>query len=176
MAYTDLGKFSLYNSVQEGQYTVLYFKNENDKDFYELCSEVPTTDVTFLAIADDGAVCGVSSDLSTFNPNGFRFLQSDDASEASYEPDGHPLKQWVWDGSTMTKPTGQEDAILAYDARLKRDKILGTQVDPLVCNSLRWDALTDAKRTEWETYRQDLLDISQQSGFPQTIVWPTKPS
>jgi hypothetical protein len=29
--------------------------------------------------------------------------------------------------------------------------------------------------TEWQTYRQELRDISQQSGYPFNVVWPTPP-
>ena len=29
---------------------------------------------------------------------------------------------------------------------------------------------------DWKTYRQALRDIPTQSGFPETITWPTKPS
>ena len=176
MAYTNLGKFALYKSTQQGDFTVLHFKNENNKDFYELCSEVPTTGVSFLAVDDNGTVCGACNDLSMFNPDGFTVLQSDDATEGDHEPDGHPLKSWTWDGSTMTKPTGTEDNILAFDARERRNELLGTQVDPIVCNGLRWDALTEDQRIEWAQYSQGLLDVPQQDGFPQSITWPTKPS
>jgi hypothetical protein len=35
--------------------------------------------------------------------------------------------------------------------------------------------LTDAKKAEWEAYRQALRDISDQSGFPYDINWPVDP-
>jgi hypothetical protein len=36
------------------------------------------------------------------------------------------------------------------------------------------DAPTDKKA--WKAYRQALRDITQQPGFPDNIVWPTKPT
>jgi hypothetical protein len=44
-----------------------------------------------------------------------------------------------------------------------------------------WTVLTDsplttAKKTEWETYRQALRDISAADGFPHTMSWPSEPS
>lgn len=60
--------------------------------------------------------------------------------------------------------------------RNKRDSILIAEVDPLVTNPLRWNALTDAKQAEWTQYRTDLLNIPDQSGFPNTVTWPTKPT
>jgi len=60
--------------------------------------------------------------------------------------------------------------------RDERDTILVGEVDPIVSNSLRWNDMSDTKRTEWTNYRQALLDIPEQSGFPNDITWPTKPN
>lgn len=40
-----------------------------------------------------------------------------------------------------------------------------------------WTQITDATtdKQAWATYRQALRDISAQSGFPLTIVWPDAP-
>jgi len=35
--------------------------------------------------------------------------------------------------------------------------------------------LTESKKQEWATYRQELRDIPLQEGFPFNIVWPQKP-
>ena len=59
--------------------------------------------------------------------------------------------------------------------REERNRILLTEVDPIVSNALRWNDMTDAKRTEWTNYRQALLDVPAQAGFPNNITWPTKP-
>lgn len=65
--------------------------------------------------------------------------------------------------------------ITAEGERAERDKRLSEEVDPIVSNPLRWADLTEAKQTEWTTYRTDLLNVPQQAGFPNTITWPTKP-
>ena len=36
--------------------------------------------------------------------------------------------------------------------------------------------LTDAKKEEWQTYRQALRDITKQAGFPSTVDWPVAPT
>lgn len=36
--------------------------------------------------------------------------------------------------------------------------------------------LTDAKKTEWNTYRQELRDLPAQAGWPDNITWPTRPT
>tara|TARA_R110001592_G_scaffold264919_1_gene530430 strand:+ start:1127 stop:1411 length:285 start_codon:yes stop_codon:yes gene_type:complete len=60
--------------------------------------------------------------------------------------------------------------------REERNRILLAEVDPIVSNALRWNDMTDAKRTEWTNYRQALLDVPAQDGYPDNITWPTKPS
>ena len=40
-----------------------------------------------------------------------------------------------------------------------------------------WMANSDVTMASgWATYRQALRDVPAQSGFPNTITWPTKPS
>ena len=80
------------------------------------------------------------------------------------------------DYAAYVAPTQAElDAELAASLRGQRDQKLVEEVDPLVTNPLRWGELTDAKQAEWTQYRTDLLNLPEQSGFPNTITWPTKP-
>ena len=64
---------------------------------------------------------------------------------------------------------------LKVSTRKARDARLAADVDPVVSNPLRWAALTTEQQQAWADYRQALLDIPQQSGFPHNVVWPTKP-
>lgn len=74
-------------------------------------------------------------------------------------------------------PTQEElDAELSAELRSERDQKLAEEVDPLVTNPLRWAELTEAKQAEWTQYRTDLLNLTDQAGFPNTVTWPTKPS
>ena len=80
------------------------------------------------------------------------------------------------DYAAYVAPTQAElDAELAASLRAQRDEKLVTEVDPIVSNPLRWNDLTEAKQTEWTQYRTDLLNLPEQSGFPNTVTWPTKP-
>jgi hypothetical protein len=73
-------------------------------------------------------------------------------------------------------PTQAElDAALAAEVRADRDGRL-TEVDAVAGNALRWAALDADTQTEWAAYRQALLDVPQQDGFPNGISWPTKPT
>jgi hypothetical protein len=42
-------------------------------------------------------------------------------------------------------------------------------------NAVRWNSMTQEQRDAWTQYRQDLLDVPSQPGFPRNIIWPTKP-
>ena len=74
-------------------------------------------------------------------------------------------------------PTQAElDEEKAVQVREDREFILTSVIDPLVSNPLRWAGLTEDQQSAWSQYRSALLDISEQSGFPHEVVWPTQPS
>ena len=79
------------------------------------------------------------------------------------------------DFAAYVPPTQDElDAALAAEVRADRDNRL-TEVDAVAANALRWAALDAETQAAWATYRQALLDVPQQDGFPNTVTWPTKP-
>ena len=80
------------------------------------------------------------------------------------------------DFTPYTPPTQEElDAKKALDVREWRDHLLQSEVDPIVSNSLRWADMSEDKQAEWAQYRTDLLNVPQQSGFPNSVTFPTKP-
>ena len=70
-------------------------------------------------------------------------------------------------------PTPTEEE-LAQQARWERDSLL-EEIDKVVTNPLRWNSLSDDKKEELSEYRQALLDVPQQEGFPHNIEWPVSP-
>ena len=80
------------------------------------------------------------------------------------------------DVAAYVPPTQAElDAAAAASVRGERDMKLVTEVDPIAGNALRWAELTDQERTDWAAYRQALLELPDQAGFPHSVTWPTKP-
>jgi len=59
--------------------------------------------------------------------------------------------------------------------RRKRNEALASEVDPVVSNPLRWADMTTEQQNAWAQYRTDLLNITDQDGFPANVTWPTKP-
>ena len=61
----------------------------------------------------------------------------------------------------------EEGERLASDLRGQRDQLL---------KETDWMALSDVTMSsEMTSYRQALRDITDQTGFPYSVIWPTKP-
>jgi hypothetical protein len=69
-------------------------------------------------------------------------------------------KQWVED----------ENLAIAY-VLPKRQKLLYASDWTQIPNN----PLTAEQQLEWATYRQELRDIPEQSGYPFNVIWPTPP-
>jgi hypothetical protein len=68
----------------------------------------------------------------------------------------------------ITEWDSKEGERLSESIRNERDKIL-SGTDKM--------ALSDRTLSpEWNTYRQELRDITNQTDFPHNITWPTKPT
>lgn len=81
---------------------------------------------------------------------------------------------WVWNGTSWYDPnkielTSEQRASLA---RRKRNNLLKQSIDSI--NPLRWESFNEEEKEQWMSYRQALLDIPQQEGFPDNIIWPVK--
>lgn len=78
----------------------------------------------------------------------------------------------VWTlGWTTRSLTSDEIASKAAEVRYDRDLLLAESDWTQMPDS----PLTDAKKTEWATYRTSLRDVPGQTDFPTNVTWPTKP-
>lgn len=57
--------------------------------------------------------------------------------------------------------------------RNRRNKYLLLYVDSI--NAVRWADMSPEQQNELITYRQALLSVPQQEGFPENIIWPVHP-
>lgn len=82
---------------------------------------------------------------------------------------------WVWGENEWILPFVPEPTLeqRAELVREKRNGFLRRHID--IMNGIRWEALPEEKKQEYRDYRQALLDITDQAGFPDNVVWPTKP-
>lgn len=76
----------------------------------------------------------------------------------------------AWDGWKAEQP--DPAVALAAEVRTQRDALL------TACD---WTQMPDSPLDEetkaaWATYRQELRDVPQQEGFPETVTWPEEPA
>jgi hypothetical protein len=75
-------------------------------------------------------------------------------------------------------PKTAEEIAANYEGhnRTEREYIFRIFVDPIVMNPLRWEGLSQNDKDALTTYRQELLDITAQEGWPTSVAWPTVPT
>ena len=107
----------------------------------------------------------------------FFMVQAGEVSQEAWQQQREQIKldnpypdEWL---DLNPQPSPPTDEQLAAEARTMRNQLLADS---------DWTQLPDArnamgadKAAEWDTYRQDLRDITAQAGFPREIEWPTKP-
>lgn len=74
----------------------------------------------------------------------------------------------------VEEPEPEPEPSAEEQARWRRDDLL-YELDVIVTNPLRWGDLTEAEQQALAAYRQALLDVPQQDGFPDAVDWPAKP-
>ena len=77
-------------------------------------------------------------------------------------------------GVWIDPPDEELNKLVGNEIRAERDYRLHGEVDKIVSNPLRWESLSESKQDEIKAYRQALLDLPQQVGFPTSFTWPTK--
>ena len=76
-------------------------------------------------------------------------------------------KQWEDARSEQQKYNDAAQLIIS-----QRDKLLYASDWTQIPNN----PLTAEQQTAWATYRQELRDITAQSGYPFNVIWPTPPT
>jgi hypothetical protein len=96
------------------------------------------------------------------------YIDQDQAVELPTKP--QDANQYQFDWPTKSWAVDQDYSCVVY--RQQRDNLLAA-VDRV--NPVRYATLTDQQKTELAGYRQALLDVPQQTGFPTDTSWPAKP-
>lgn len=74
----------------------------------------------------------------------------------------YQTKSWVYDNQWAVS-----------EALQKRDSLLKDGPDRI--SPIWWSSMTEKQKLDWSEYRQQLLDVTDQQGFPHDIIWPIKP-
>ena len=99
--------------------------------------------------------------------------------EPTYDPVRERVAgpQYVFDGTQVNREFTVEavpDAEKAAEVRRHRNTLLADWVDRM--NPLVWEVMTDEAKQDYRNYRQALLDVPDQAGFPWTVEWPETPT
>lgn len=109
-------------------------------------------------------------------------------SESIIEGEADFLTQYIVDGAVVDlpkKPAGEykfdyvtkawefDSAAAEAKALAKRNQVLKDGPDRV--NLMWWASMSPADQTAVTEYRQALLDITQQPGYPMEITWPDLP-
>jgi len=97
------------------------------------------------------------------------YIKNGQALAMSPRPDSQ-FRRHKWNYENETWELDEE--FTAIELRRLRDQELQS-IDRV--NPVWFYDLTDIQKQELEQYRQALLDVPQQAGFPQEIQWPDKP-
>lgn len=115
-------------------------------------------------------------------------LRQVNASEFLIEGEADFSSQYIVDGAVVDlppKPAGDyafnyasrqwefDDATAIKKALSRRDQLLRDGPDRI--SPIWWLSMTAEQQQAWAQYRQDLLDVPQQPGFPADIMWPIAP-
>lgn len=82
-----------------------------------------------------------------------------------------PTSHHVWSDSdhAWVIPAGKEADVLAEQHRTTRNGMLAAS------DWTQGKDIDDSISSAWAVYRQELRDIPDQDGFPNSVSWPTKP-
>jgi len=75
-------------------------------------------------------------------------------------------------GVLVEREKEKSDAVKAQEATTKRYFLL---LESDWTDTVSAQTRLGAKYQQWQDYRQALRDITKQSGYPETINWPTTP-
>lgn len=76
----------------------------------------------------------------------------------------------IWSDPNKIEITTEQKIVMV---RNRRNRLLKKHVDTM--NPIRWETLNQSQKDEWAKYRQSLLDIPDQEGFPNNVIWPVVP-
>lgn len=119
----------------------------------------------------------LTDDIQSQLQNGESYLEGSIDDSAYYIANGvavaipaKPDQYSVFDFTT--KQWVQNQNLAFADVLPKRQKLLYASDWTQIPNG----PLTTTQQEAWATYRQELRDIPEQSGYPFSVIWPTPPS
>jgi hypothetical protein len=106
--------------------------------------------------------------VGNFNAGQY-YIENGQAVTKLVKPTDHPF--YVFD--YVNKNWTVDLVLMQRQMRSLRDEML-SQIDRV--NPVRYATLTTDQQNDLVAYRQQLLNVPQQAGFPTQVEWPAKPA
>lgn len=138
-----------------------------------IASGVSNTDVLpFVVLEGNNYLEGYGSNATQYVANGaiVDYTIQQQATKAS-----KPNYECAWSNTTfewVDTRTAEQKNDEASNATIAKRDVLLNESDWIVIRAV--DQGTPIP-TDWQTYRQSLRDVSEQSGYPFNVVWPISP-
>jgi hypothetical protein len=124
--------------------------------------------------SDQRFQCTVDLTLDGFTESVGYIADKDDVAETGQWVYAQIMSGEAGEIAEYTPPAPPTNEYLAEMARNERGSRL-RYLDTILTNPLRWASYSEEQQVVIAKYRQDLLDIPTQEGFPANIVWPQSP-
>lgn len=125
--------------------------------------------------AEYGLVCTIDLQLGN-NPvdEGVTYVchSNDDAVTGKYVWEKCSTAENISPWLPPPEPTLEEK--IDFARRIRNQLI--AEIDPIATNPMRWNDLNSDEQNQVSQYRNNLRNLPQQSGFPDTIQWPAAPA
>jgi hypothetical protein len=128
-----------------------------------------------------GVISSDNEELLSLNTAGKNYISGDYDSKMFYISNSEPVSKPA-DPSSLLNPYVFDYNNKAWKLDLEkctrltrhyRNQLLST-IDRV--NPVWYASLTSQQQTELAAYRQALLDVPQQAGWPESVTWPQQPT
>ena len=136
--------------------------------------------MTYVLLNSDNTVNYIGESLDGIDLTDVNVIKCPERTIESLLDDVPPMFA-VWDDVKKVVRDVRDHPELLIDVRNPSERVRHNRdiklstLDDIVKNPLRYEVLTDEQKTKLATYRQALLDVPQQDGFPSRIDWPHLP-
>ena len=122
----------------------------------------------YAKFSDEGFFRGVTTSLSPVTNSSFALVQTS-------IPDAELKSSRLIGGEIVT---GADEEVIDNSLTDEAIITLAREQRDLLLQQSDWTQVPDApvNATSWASYRQALRDVPTQSGFPNSVNWPTKPT
>jgi len=116
----SFGTFTIYEKEGDNPHNIIYLKNEDDLDFYDLCKSEEVLQYPYFVLCNSGTVVANTQAIDSLFPKNLEVVGTDTLIEEG--------KDYIWDGTNITENL---DTLTYAQKRLMEYPSVGSQLDAL---------------------------------------------